>query len=139
MRDLAFVGFLVGLLALGFRRPFLFVLVYAYIDTVAPQRLSYYLLNSLPLSLIVACLAFAGWLLADKKTGVGFSVRQGLLVLLLCYSFYTTSNADFPIAAKEKWDWASTALAFAIFLPFTLRSKLRIESLLLFLTISAAA
>jgi probable O-glycosylation ligase (exosortase A-associated) len=138
MRDLAFVAFLVGLLGLGFRRPFLFVLVYAYIDTVAPQRLSYYLLNSLPLSLIVACLAFAGWLLADKKTGVGFSVRQGLLALLLCYSFYTTANADFPIAAKEKWDWASTALAFAIFLPFTLRSKLRIESLLLFLTISAA-
>jgi probable O-glycosylation ligase (exosortase A-associated) len=139
MRDLAFVAFLVGLLALGFRRPFLFVLVYAYIDTVAPQRLSYYLLNSLQLSLIVACLAFGSWLLVEKKTGLRFSARQGLLALLLCYTFYTTSNADFPIAAAEKWDWASTALAFAIFLPLTLRSKLRIEALLLFLTISAAA
>ena len=39
----------------------------------------------------------------------------------------------------EKWDWASKALAFAIFLPLTLRSKLRIEAVLLFLTLSAAA
>jgi probable O-glycosylation ligase (exosortase A-associated) len=138
MRDLAFVAFLVALLGLGLRRPFLFVLVYAYIDTVAPQRLSYYLLNSVPLSLYVACLAFGGWLLTEKKTGLGLSVRQGLLAMLLCYSFYTTTNADFPIAAAEKWDWASTALAFAIFLPLTLRSKLRIEALLLFLTLSAA-
>ena len=38
MRDLAFVAFLVALLGLGFRRPFLFVLAYAYIDTVSPRR-----------------------------------------------------------------------------------------------------
>jgi probable O-glycosylation ligase (exosortase A-associated) len=139
MRDLAFVAFLVALIGLGFRRPFLFVLVYAYIDTVAPQRLSYYLLNSLPISMIVACLAFAGWLLAEKKDGLRFSVRQGLMGLLLCYSFYTTMNADFPIDAKDKWDWASKAVAFAIFLPLTLRSKLRVEAVLLFLTLSAAA
>ncbi|HEX8224561.1 MAG TPA: DUF5935 domain-containing protein [Allosphingosinicella sp.] len=139
MRDLAFVAFLIALLGLGFRRPFLFVLVYAYIDTVAPQRLSYYLLNSLQLSLIVACLAFGGWLLFEKKTDLRFGVRQVLMGLLLCYSFYTTGKADFPIEAAEKWDWASTALAFAIFLPLTLRSKLRVEAILLFLTLSAAA
>src|SRR5687768_3704639 len=139
MRDLFFVAFLLAVLALGFRRPFLFVLLYAYIDTVAPQRLSYYLLNSLPLSMYVACFALGGWLLFEKKSGLRFSVRQGLMGVLLVYSFYTTMNADFPIEAGEKWDWASTALAFAIFLPLTLRSKLRIEALLLFLTLSAAA
>ena len=139
MRDLAFVGFLVALLALGFRRPFLFVLAYVYVDTVSPQRLSYYMINTVPLSMIVACLALAGWLLADRKNGLGFSARQGLLALLLCYTFYTTSNADLPIEALEKWDWAWKALAFAIFLPFTLRTRLRIEAVLLFLTLSAAA
>lgn len=139
MRDLAFVGFLVALLALGLRRPFLFVLAYVYVDTVSPQRLSYYLLNSLPLSMIVACLAFAGWLLADKKTDLRFSARQGMLAVLLCYTFYTTGHADLPIDAAEKWDWASKALAFAIFLPLTLRSRLRIEAVLLFLVLSAAA
>ena len=138
MRDLAFVAFLVALLGLGFKRPFLFVLAYVYVDTVSPQRLSYYLLNSIPLSMIVAALAFAGWLLADRKSGFRISARQGLLAMLLCYTFYTTRHADFPIEALEKWDWAWKALAFAIFLPFTLRTRLRIEAVLLFLTLSAA-
>ena len=52
MRDLAFVGYLLALLALGFRRPFLFVLAYAYVDIVSPQHLSYFLLNAVPLSMI---------------------------------------------------------------------------------------
>jgi probable O-glycosylation ligase (exosortase A-associated) len=139
MRDLAFIGFLVALLGLGFRKPFLFVLAYIYIDVVSPQRLSYYLITSVPLSMYAACLAFGGWLIAEKKVGLRFGVRQGLIAILLCYTFYTTTHADFPIEAAEKWDWASTALAFAIFLPLTLRSKLRIEAILLFLTLSAAA
>jgi probable O-glycosylation ligase (exosortase A-associated) len=139
MRDLAFVAFLVALLGLGFRRPFVFVLAYIYIDEVAPQRLSYYLLNSLPLSMYVACLAFAGWLLVEKKTDLRFSARQGLMAVLLCYSFYTTMNADLPIDAAEKWDWVSKTLLFAIFLPLALHSRLRIEAALLFVTLSAAA
>lgn len=139
MRDLAFIAFLVALLGLGLKRPFLFVLAYVYVDTVAPQRLSYYLLNSLPLSMIVACLAFAGWLLVEKKAGLRLSARQGLMALLLGYSFYTTTHADLPIDAAEKWDWVSTTLVFAIFLPLALRSKLRIEAVLLYLTLSAAA
>jgi len=139
MRDLAFVAFLVALLGLGFKRPFLFVLAYAYIDTVSPQRLSYYLLNNIQLSLIVACLAIGGWLLFEKKDGTRFTIRQALLTILLGYTYYTTANADFPIDAADKWDWASKALMFAIFLPLTLRSKLRIEAVVLFLTLSAAA
>jgi len=47
VRDLAFIAFLFALFGFGFRRPFLFVLTYAYIDIVAPQRLTYLLLNLL--------------------------------------------------------------------------------------------
>lgn len=139
MRDLAFVAFLVALLALGLRRPFLWVLAYAYIDIVSPQRLSYYLLNSVPISLIVALMAIGGWLLADKKTDVRFSVRQGLMLMLLLYAGYTTANADFPIEALGKWEWVWKSMVWALFLPLTLRTKLRIEAYLLFITLSASA
>ncbi|HEX8263262.1 MAG TPA: putative O-glycosylation ligase, exosortase A system-associated [Allosphingosinicella sp.] len=139
MRDLAFILFLAALFGLGLRRPFLFVLAYIYIDVVSPQRLSYYLINSVPVSMIAACLALVGWLVAEKKAEMRFSVRQGLIAILLCYTFYTTRNADFPIEAAEKWDWAWKVLAFAIFLPLTLRSKLRIEATILYLILSAAA
>ena len=139
MHDLFFVFFLAGLVALGFRRPFLFVLGYAYVDIVSPQRLSYYLLNSVPVSLIFFVLAVGGWLVMDDKSGTRFSVRQLLLVLLLGWCGYTTMTADFPAAALTKWDWVWKALVFAIFLPVTLRTRLRMEGLLLFMVLSAGS
>src|SRR3546814_12851204 len=70
MRDLFFVGFLGLFFALGLRRPFLLVLVYVYIDIVSPQRVSYFLLNSIPISAIAFVLAVLAWLLMDEKRGI---------------------------------------------------------------------
>ena len=139
MRDLAFVAFLVALWGAGFKRPFLLVLVYVYIDVVSPQRLTYWLLNAVPISLIAAALAVGGWLLADDKRGARVAPRQLLIVFLLLYCWATTANADFPIDAAEKWDWAWKSLAFAAFLPLTLSTRVRIEALLLFMVLSAAS
>ena len=138
VRDFAFIGFLAALLAMGFRRPFLFVLAYAYIDIVSPQRLTYYLLNSIQISLVTVALAVLAWMALDDKRDTRVAPRQVLLVLLLIYCFFTTRYADFPVDAQFKWDWVWKALAFAIFLPLTLRTKLRIEALLLFMVLSAA-
>ena len=139
MRDLAFVGFLVALLGMGFRRPFLFVLAYAYVDIVSPQHLSYFLINSVPLSMIVAGLAIGGWVIADRKTGARFSVRQGLMLLLLGYAAFTTANADLPADAAEKWGWVWKLMVWSIFLPFALRTRLRIEAYLLFMVLCASS
>lgn len=139
MRDLGLIGFLAALIALGFRRPFLFVLAYAYVDIVSPQRLSYYLLNSIPVSLICFALAVGGWLVADEKSGSRVSGRQWLMIFLLGWTGYTTLHADFPAEALTKWDWVWKAMVFAIFLPFTLRTRLRIEALISFMILSAAS
>ncbi len=139
MRDLAFIAFLLAIMGLGFRRPFIFVLGYIYIDNVAPQRLSYLLLNTVPVSQIMVFLAVAAWALLDDKKGTRFAPRQFLMALLLVYCGVTTSQADFPMEALEKWDWVWKALAFAIFLPLTLRTRLRIEATALFMILSAAS
>ncbi|MGN7998860.1 putative O-glycosylation ligase, exosortase A system-associated [Sphingomonas sp. 22176] len=139
MRDYVFVLFLAALFGSGFRKPFLFVLVYAYIDIVAPQRLTYLLLNSLPISAMAAALALAGFLLFDDKRDVRVAPRQLLIVALIGYCGFTTLHADFPVEARDKWDWVWKALAFAAFLPLTLRTRLRIEALLLFMILSASS
>jgi probable O-glycosylation ligase (exosortase A-associated) len=87
--------------------------------------------------MIVAALALGGWLLMDKKD-FRVAPRQGLILILLAYVTWTTAFADLPLEAWTKWDWVWKAMAFAIFLPFTLRTRLRIEASLLFLTLSAA-
>ncbi|MDB5676709.1 MAG: polymerase [Sphingomonas bacterium] len=139
MRDLVFVAFLLALFGAGLRRPFLFVLAYVYIDIVSPQRLTYILLNSIPISLIAVGLAVLSWALVDDKRDTRVAPRQILILLLLLYCYITTRGADFPVEAAEKWDWVWKALAFAAFLPLTLRTRLRIESLLFFMIASAAS
>ncbi len=140
MRDLFLIGFLFGLFAMGLRRPFLMVLVYVYIDIVSPQRLTYYLLNAVPISLIAVVAALGGWILTDDKRDSRFTARQGAILLLLIYCAITTYfGADFPIEAADKWSWVWKALAFAVFLPMTLRTRLRVEALLLFVILSLSS
>ena len=139
MRDLIFVGYLAAIMLLAFKRPFLFTLIYAYIDIVSPQRLSYFLLNSIPLSLIMFVLAFLGFVISDDKKDVRIAPRWVLLIVLLAYCGYTTSVAAEPVAALEKWSWVWKALVFAAFLPLTLRTRLRIEALVLTMVLCASA
>lgn len=139
MRDLFFVGYLGLLMLMAFKRPFLFTLVYAYIDIIAPQRLSYFLLNAIPLSLILFALALLGFLVSDDKRDVRVSPRWALLLVLLAYCGYSTTVAVEPLAAQEKWSWVWKALVFASFLPLLLKTKLRIEALALTLVLCASA
>lgn len=128
MLDLAITGFTLAFLALGLRRPFVWVLAFIYIDILTPQKISWSLLASLPISLIAFVLAFGGWIALDDKRDTRFTLRQGLIVLLLVYCGLTTMMAEFQAEAAEKWSWVWKALLFAIFLPLTLRTRLRFEA-----------
>lgn len=138
MKDLFFLVFIAYVMLLGLKRPFLWVLLYVYIDILAPQRIGYSIITTLPLSLIAFAAAFGGWLALDRKEGARFTLRQGLMLGLLCYCWWTTGNADFPEDAQTKWDWVWKALLFAIFLPLTLTTRARIEGLALSLVLSVA-
>jgi probable O-glycosylation ligase (exosortase A-associated) len=135
MIDLALLGFIALVLALGIKRPFLWVLAYIYIDTVAPQKIGWGVIQAVPVSLIAFAAAFGGWLVFDSKRGSRFGLREGVILALLCYCAMTTFRADFPIPALEKWDWVWKALLFAAFLPLTLRTRLRIEAAVLMLVL----
>jgi len=140
MLDAFLFLFVLGFLALGLRKPFIWVLAYLYIDVIAPQKIGWTLMPILPVSLIAFVAAFSGWALADSKEGARFTFRQFLMVLLLVYCGMSTLLwADFPKEAAEKWGWVWKALVFAIFLPLTLRTKLRIEAAILVLVLAAGA
>ena len=107
------------------------MLVYAYVDIVAPQRLTYYLLNAVPVSLVAAGFAVLGWALFDDKRTLSIQPRQWLMALLLAWCGITTLTAVFPDAALTKWDWVWKALAMGVFLPLTFTTRLRLEAFVL--------
>ena len=136
MLDLALIGFIGLLMAMGLKRPFFWVLTYIYIDVVAPQKIGWGPITALPVSLMAFVAAFAGWLLLDTKQGSRFTLRQALILVLLAYCGITTLGAAFPEAAWTKWNWVWKALVFAAFLPLTLRTRLRIEAAALIMVLS---
>lgn len=139
MLNLALTGFVFLLFSLGLRRPYLWVLAYLYVDILSPQKVSWGFLAKLPISLMAFILAFAGWIMLDAKRDSRFTLRQGLMLALLVYCGISTMFADFPVEAMEKWGWVWKALVFAIFLPLTLRTRLRIESAALIMILTAGA
>jgi probable O-glycosylation ligase (exosortase A-associated) len=141
MTDIFFLGFFGVIMAMGLRRPFLWVLAYLWVDILAPQKIAFGFFASVPVSLIAFCAAFAGWLLTDSKKGVRFTRRQGLLLFLLVWCYYTLQGSAFPVDAGTKWDWVWKAMFFAIFLPFTLFTRKRMEgaALVIVLTVGAIA
>ena len=139
MLDLALFLWVMLMLALGLRRPFIWVLAYLYVDILAPQKIGWAIMQSFPVSFTVFCAAFAGWAIADRKEGTMFTLRQGILLALLFYCWWTTANADFPDAAPEKWAWVWKVLVFAIFLPVTLTTRLRIETAATTMVLTAGA
>jgi len=138
MTSLALCAFVLAFLAAGFARPYLFVLAYAYIDIVAPQKIDWGPLSSLSISLVAFVLTVTFWAARDDKRGIRLSSRQVLMLVLLIYCGLTTLTADFPVEAAAKWAWVWKALVFAIFLPLTLRTRLRIEALVVIMVLSVA-
>jgi probable O-glycosylation ligase (exosortase A-associated) len=136
MLDLALIGFIGLVLAMGLKRPFIWVLVYIYIDVVAPQKIGWGPITALPVSLIAFVAAAGGWLALDRKVGTRFTLRQALILVLLVWCGLTTLSAAFPVEALTKWGWVWKALVFAAFLPLTLRTRLRIEAAALIMVLS---
>lgn len=139
MFDLALTAFVTLLMLMGGRRPFIWVLTYLYVDIIAPQKMSWRFLQAVPISLISFVLAVLGWLFLDNKKNSPFTLRQGLILILLVYCGMTTMSADFPKEAADKWSWVWKALVFGVFLPMTLRTRLRIEAAALIMVLSAGA
>ncbi|KWV91547.1 putative O-glycosylation ligase, exosortase A system-associated [Erythrobacter sp. YT30] len=137
MTEVFLLGFFVILLLAGLKHPFVWVLLYLYIEIVSPSKVGTQILASIQMSLITFGAMVGGWLLFDKTKGKArFGMRQGLIVALLLYCLVTTGSADFPDSAAEKWDWVWKSLIFAAFLPLTLTSRLRIEGAIMFYVLS---
>ncbi|MCJ2188566.1 putative O-glycosylation ligase, exosortase A system-associated [Novosphingobium beihaiensis] len=139
MTGLVLLAFFACFLVAGFKRPFLWLLCYLYVDALTPQKIAWGLLASIPVSLIAFVAAFGGWLVMDRKDDVKVSVRQVLIVVFLVYCGLTTLMADFPTDAAEKWDWVWKSLFFAAFFPLTLRTRLRMEAAMLVVVLSVGS
>jgi len=135
VRDLFILLMLLFLFGAACKRPFLMTLAYLYVDLVQPQQISYYLVNSVPVSMIFGAAAVLFFLMFDDKRNLRFGRLQVMMILFLVWITFTTFNAQLGEQAWIKWDPAWKAIIFGVFLPFVLRTRQRVEAAVMFMLV----
>jgi putative inorganic carbon (HCO3(-)) transporter len=137
MRDALIALVLLSLAAVAFWRPWLMTFAYLYADLVQPQRLSYYLIQSVPVNFILGAAAVV-FFFFDKKKNLRIG---GIQVLLILFTIWFTLTSNWALINDsqvwEKWDAAWKSVLFAgVFMPMVLSTRRRIEAVLCLLVLA---
>ena len=115
-------------LGLGITTPFVMTLGYVWVDTFQPQSLAYFILNEMPVAMIMGAGAVLTYLLLDRRSPPPLMLASVCMIGLAIWMTTTLLWAELPDRAWTKWDWAFKAMVFAAFLPLVIRSRVQIEA-----------
>ena len=139
LRSLWLLFVFVSFLGLSVYAPFVATLGYIWVDTFQPQTLAYIVLNQLPVAMIMAIVALAGYLVLDRRSPPPLTMQTALQASMAIWVTLTLVWAQAPEAAWGKWDWAFKTIAFATFIPYVIRSRVQIEAFAQTYVLSLAA
>lgn len=137
MRDAIIVLVLLALAAAAFWRPWMMTFTYLYADLVQPQRLSYYLIQTVPVNFILGAAAVVLFAFDTKKNlRIG-----GIQMLMILFTIWFTLTSSWALINDsqvwEKWDSAWKSVLFAgVFMPMVLATRRRIEAVLCLLVLA---
>ncbi len=128
LRSLWLLGLYLAFLGLGIATPFVMTLGYVWVDTFRPQEVAWYVLNEMPVALIMGAGAVSSYLLLDRRSPPPLTLQSILQVMMALWMTATLAWAEVPDSAWIKWDWAFKAMCFAAFVPMVIRSRVQIEA-----------
>jgi probable O-glycosylation ligase (exosortase A-associated) len=139
VRSLWLLAIYLIFIGLGATAPFVATLGYVWVDTFRPQEVAYFLLNDLPVAMIVGVMALGSYVLSDRRSPPPVSLETVLQVLMAVWVTTTLLWAERPDEAWTKWNWAFKTVAFSAFIPFVIRSRVQIEAFAQIYVFSLAA
>jgi putative inorganic carbon (hco3(-)) transporter len=139
LRSLLLLFVYVAFLGLSASAPFVATLGYVWVDTFQPQAVAYLILNQIPVAMIMGAVAFAGYLVLDRRSPPPMTPQALLHIGMAVWITCTLIWAQAPDPAWEKWDWAFKTLAFSVFIPYVIRSRIQIEAFVQVYVLSLAA
>jgi probable O-glycosylation ligase (exosortase A-associated) len=137
--DISWIIILIIFAIAGLKRPYIALSCVIFVDILKPQNLSFSILANKPLSLIFTLIFFISLLINFRKCSI--PNKKNTSVFLLLFMFWitiTTQYAEFQYAAWYKYDYSIKTLLFALFIPFVLNSRIKIEFFIMIM-ISAIA
>ena len=104
MRDLVLACIVFGALPLAFKRPFVGVLLIAWLGYMNPHRLAWGFMFSMPVVQIVVIVTLIGMLASKEAKRMVWSRETVLLVVFILWMGVTTSFAIYPSAAWPQYE-----------------------------------
>lgn len=139
MRGVFLLGVILLVISWGFRAPILFVLGYVWASIFTPQLVAYSVVTSIPISFILAALAFGGFLLLPKVDHIQWRAQSIVTGIFVVWMTITLWWAVVPDEAYSKWDWAIKSMAFTIIIPHFIGGRREFEAFLWTILLSGMA
>jgi putative inorganic carbon (hco3(-)) transporter len=128
LRSLFMTLIYVSFLWQGMAAPFILTLGYVWVDTFRPQSVAWFILNQLPVALIMGVAALGGYFAMDRRSPPRLTLATLLTLLLGGWVTASMFWAEVPLAGWAKWDWAFKTVMFSAFIPLVIRSRVQIEA-----------
>lgn len=114
MRDLLVTGIVFGLLPFMFKRPWVGILLLAWLGYMNPQRLTYGFAYDLPFSMVVAIVTIVAFLFSKEKKEMIWTRETVVLVIFIGWMLFTTFFAFYPDDAWTQWNkvWKIQLIVF---------------------------
>lgn len=126
MRDIIVTLAVFGSLPFILRRPWIGILMWAWLGYMNPHRLAWGFSTSMPFALIVALTTFLALLMSREKKEVIWTRETKLLLVFTGWMFITTVFSMYPWMAWEQWDkvWRIILMTYVTIIAIRERSQL---------------
>jgi probable O-glycosylation ligase (exosortase A-associated) len=126
-------------LGLGVTTPFVMTLGYLWVDTFRPQDVAWFILNELPVAMIMGAGAVVTYFALDRRSPPPLMLPSVLQISMAVWMTASLLWAELPDQALAKWDPCFKDVVFAAFVPLVIRSRVQIEAFVQVFVFSLAA
>lgn len=128
MRDIFVTIAVFATLPFILRRPYVGILVWAWLGYMNPHRLAWGFATTLPFALIVAFTTLVAFMLSKEPKRIPWTRETIVLLLFICWMFLTTALALYPELAWPQWDkvWRIQLMTFVTLMLITSKERLNL-------------
>lgn len=137
-RDIALTGFVIWLLPICLKKPWIGVLSWCWLTFMNPHQLCWGFARTLPFAQIIAIVTLIGIFVSPDKErrGIPFTIQTQLLVGFWLVITFTTIFAWYPERAWDSWEKTSKIFLFVFLSLMYFQNRERLRSLFLVLALS---
>ncbi len=136
MRAIVLTLIVFGALPFILRDPYIGVLVWSWLGYMNPHRAAWGFATEFPYAQIVAITTLIGLALSREPKKIPWTRDSVLLLILICWMFFTTFFALLPDAAWFKWDKVWKVQLFVFLTMMLINNKFRLTLLLWVIVLS---